>query len=56
MSFFLGEKGRTVFAEQLFSNTLPGFTLDAGRQGDEEKEEEEVENLGGDNFEEEKEK
>ena len=56
MSFFLGEKGGTVFAEQLFSYILPGFTLDGGWQGEEEKEEEEVENLGEENFEEEKEK
>ena len=56
MSFFLGENGRTVCAEQLFSYILPGFTIDARWQGEEEKEEEEVENLGGDNLEEEKEK
>ena len=55
LSFFLGEKGRTVFAVQLFCHIMPGFPLDPRWQGEEEKKEEEVENLGGENLKEEKE-
>ena len=54
---FLQNVKLIAFIYGIFSGFERGLLyVDAGGQGDEEKEEEEVENLGGDNFEEEKEK